>query len=361
MMMKKSLVALAVAGVLTVSATANAMEVVGKSLEVYGKVHVSLDNVDNEVHKNTGLASNSSRLGFKGETALNDALKGIWQIESKIVYDNGGKSAFVGRNTFFGLKDGWGSLKVGYHDTPFKDVRGMFDMFGDTVGDARNLMGSSSSTSGNALDVRADNVIMYNSPSTGGFAFNALYSTAYKAANQDGQDNNNENAYSLNATFKTGGLFAALGYQKLNTVDAAGDKQYELKGTRAVLTYKMGMFKVGGMYEHADGGNYDNNRLNRNAYGVNAAFTSGDSTFKVQYVKAKASDLAAGNDGGKQTTVGWFYKVAKPTTMYLMYNELQNDPNASFFIKGGHDTDVYAASAPGTKIKAVSLGLMHSF
>ncbi|MEJ2509700.1 MAG: porin, partial [Gammaproteobacteria bacterium] len=122
-MMKKSFVAVAVAGALSVPAAANAADVLGKNLQIYGKVHLSLDSVDNGADKNLSLASNSSRLGFKGQYDVSDSLQGIWQIESKVVYDNGGKSAFVGRNTFAGLKGGFGTIAAGYKDTPFKDIR----------------------------------------------------------------------------------------------------------------------------------------------------------------------------------------------------------------------------------------------
>ncbi|HKK04423.1 MAG TPA: porin [Gammaproteobacteria bacterium] len=356
-MMKKTLVAVAVAGALSVPAAANAADVLGKNLQIYGKVHLSLDSVDNGADKNLSLASNSSRLGFKGQYDVSDSLQGIWQIESKVVYDNGGKSAFVGRNTFAGLKGGFGTIAAGYKDTPFKDIRGKFDIFGDTVGDARNLVGTSSSTS-TSLDIRAKNMIEYSSPTVGGLQFNGMYSTAWDAQSVAGQDNNDYSAMSLNLLYHTGDLGFYVGWQKAKTGPAGDD----VKGTRVAATYDVGAARIGAMYEKTDGGNNDAGRINRSAYGVNVAFEmDSDNKIKLQYVKAGESDLAGGNDGGKQYSVGWDHKLGKATSMYVMYNSLKNDPNAVFRIKGGHDTDVYTPAAAGDTVKAFSVGFIQKF
>ena len=68
-------------------------------------------------------------------------MTGFYKIEGSISFaDSGGEIDH--RAAYAGLKGGWGGLLLGYRDTPFKDVRGKFDVFGDTVGDARNIIGS---------------------------------------------------------------------------------------------------------------------------------------------------------------------------------------------------------------------------
>src|SRR5690625_7542414 len=60
------------------------------------------------------------------------------QIEQQVDYDNG--EAFTSaRDTFVGVRGSFGMVRVGQFDTPFKRARGPVNLFGDLVGDMRNL------------------------------------------------------------------------------------------------------------------------------------------------------------------------------------------------------------------------------
>jgi len=62
---------LLVSAVLT-PVVANAIEVSGKDLEIYSKIHMSVDFSDRDdpavVNDGLSISSNSARLGFKGKT-----------------------------------------------------------------------------------------------------------------------------------------------------------------------------------------------------------------------------------------------------------------------------------------------------
>ena len=213
--MNKKLIALAVSAGLAMPGFANAAEVAGKALEIYGKVHVSIDSVSAKdatggSNNNTSISGNSSRLGFKGEGAVG-GMTGFYKYEASIKTDEGGGS-IDHRGAYIGLKGSGGSVLVGYKDTPFKDVRGMFDIFGDTVGDARNIMGSIDGT--DTFNVRATNVLEYSSPNAGGFQANVMYSTAYNKQETQGQDNNDHSLTSLNLKYKANRLLVAAGYEE---------------------------------------------------------------------------------------------------------------------------------------------------
>ena len=342
--MSRKALALAVAATLTVPATASAYEVVGKQLEIYGKVHVSADFVDNDTDSELALASNSSRLGFKGLTAINDNLDALYQIESKIVFDEGG-TEFATRNTFVGLFGDFGKVLFGYQDTPLKNVRGTFDLFGDTVGDARNIM--------NEANFRARNSLQYVSPSFNGLSLAALYSTSYADSETDeGLEDNDTQMFSVGLGYELNGLELAAAYESADAELSAN----EIDAARIAASYGFGPFTVGAIYEQIDLGDDS-----RDAYGVNAAYKTGPTTFKVQYVAADEWDNIADSDGS-QLTLGVDYKLAKHTTLYGAYNILENgDGTADYQIKGGHDTDVYSVAAAGDEISVFSVGLIHSF
>ena len=140
--MKSRLIPLvaAVASVITMSAHATG-PIDGK---VYGKLRVSADYIKTQQSgkqdQSTGaLESHASRIGFKGETPLKDmnGLSVIYQAEYGIdgnITGNSGKN-WTTRNTFVGLKSGFGTLIGGTHDTPFKSSQGHVDQFNDVDGD----------------------------------------------------------------------------------------------------------------------------------------------------------------------------------------------------------------------------------
>lgn len=342
--MNKQILALAVASALSVPAAASAAQVVGDALEIYGKVHVSLDAVDNDTDSNLSIASNSSRLGFKGTMDLNEALDAFYKIESKVVFDESG-SNLASRNTYVGVSGGWGSILTGYRDTPLKDVRGKFDLFGDTVGDARSVLGNSGT-----FDTRAKNVLMYSLPKTGGFDLDAMYSTAYDGDDIAGQDDNDFDLTSVRAGYKINGFYIT-GAIESQSQGAADD----LEAMRAVATYALKNTRFGFIWENLDFGADE-----QSGYGLNAAYKMGANTFKAQYLITDESDNGTDN-GASMLSVGVDHKLAKTTSLYAMYSVVDNDANAGFQIAGGHDSDKYAVATPGDSVSALSLGMVHKF
>ncbi|KAB7623176.1 porin [Alkalilimnicola sp. S0819] len=351
--MKKTAIAAAIAAVVALPSTAGAYEIIGKHLEVYGKAHVSVDFADNDRDSAVAIASNSSRLGFKGVTAVSDQLDVLYQIESKIVFDEGGAN-FAGRNTYVGLGGDFGKVLIGNQDTPFKGVRGTFDLFGDTVGDARNLLGvyavgTAVSDIGNR---RAKNSIQYLSPSIGGFAAKAMYSSSYNDTELPGGiEDNDFDLYSVSGSYKLGGLTLAAGYERANSAL----NNDESDGYRLAANYKFNAFTLGAIAERIERGN-----IERDAYGINGAFSFGPNKLKLQYVYADEIDGIDDSDAS-QLTLGFDHKLGKKTTLYAAYNLLDNNDAAGYRIKGGHDTDVYEVNAVGDDVSAFSIGLVHSF
>src|SRR5574340_1647481 len=182
--MKKSLIALAVAGVVSAPAFAATSNV-----DVYGKLHVSVSVFDdqNTAAEDTQVSSNASRIGFKGAEDLGGGLSAIWQIESGVNLDEQ-SGTWASRNSFVGLKGDWGTAIAGNHDTPLKLVGRAVDLFGDTMADSRNVLGGGS-------DMRAKNTVAYITPSFSGLTIAAAYTN----------DPKNEGTQ-INPSVLTGGL-----------------------------------------------------------------------------------------------------------------------------------------------------------
>src|SRR5512139_1010765 len=215
--MKKSLIALAVAGAFAAPAFAAT-----ENVDVYGKLHMSVSVFSDQQETTLGgvhagindvqISSNASRIGFKGAEDLGGGLSAIWQIESGVNLDEQ-SGTWASRNSFVGLKGEWGTAIAGNHDTPLKLVGRAVDLFGDTMADSRNVMGGGS-------DIRAKNTVAYISPSFSGFSIAAAYTNDPAAEGTklnpaglprtgtekqlDTGDQDSNGAFNVNATYTNG-------------------------------------------------------------------------------------------------------------------------------------------------------------
>ena len=362
-------IALALGATLVSPAAMADVDLAGKAVQIYGKLHASIDSYDRgaataAIAEPGGIevASNSSRLGFKGEKELGNGLSGVWKLESTI--DVSGESGTLSsRNRYVGLGGSWGNVLVGIRDTPFKDLGGDYTLFGDTVGDYRALLGSvSAAGSDKEFTLRAQNMVQYDVRS-GGFSAALLYSA--DPENKNSPDGGNGVAGQFKNTaagvalgYAIGGLNVGAAWEKHTNIDAADGKS--AKGVRVGVKYKLSALQLGGIYEKLSDDGYGA-AIDRSAYGLNAAYRIGEFMLAAQYLKAAESKLAGGGDGATQYTVGGYYNLAKEMQLYLAYAALKNDPNASFQLaRDGHGT-AFAPTQAGETVSAISVGGSYSF
>ncbi len=311
--MKKSLIALAVAGAFAAPAFAATSNV-----DVYGTVRMSLDFNNNAapLEDNVTVSDRVSRIGFKGSEDLGGGLKAVWQIEHQLnataaplVAD----AAFGGsglRNTFVGLSGGFGTALIGRHDTPYK-LGGSADLFGDTAADSQASTGIIGF--GN-FDLRVNGTVAYVSPEFSGFhAAIAVVPGEQSAAGSTA--NGMMDAYSMVGVYKNGPLNASLAYENHdNLVDESAWK--------VNVGYAIGDVKLGATYEKQSDVGGVANRDNK-ALLLSVAYGMGPITLMAQYGD-RNHDVAA-NDLTR-FTLGVGYALSKRTNVYAAYNsdELNN-------------------------------------
>ena len=344
--MKKSLIALAVAGVVSAPAFAATSNV-----DVYGKLHVGLSFYDDSNMSDTQVSSNASRIGFKGTEDLGGGLAAIWQIESGVNLDEQ-NGTWASRNSFVGLKGGFGTALIGNHDTPLKLVGRAVDLFPDTIADSRNVLGVGS-------DTRGDNVVAYISPTWTGFSFAAAYSTDPVSAASNAGDVADRSLYNLSATYANGPVFVGFGYGDGDYHEANGlGAQYRL-----AAGFTFGNFKLVGEYDSLEddsttvgtlAGDYD-------AWMVGGSFTMGAMVFKANYMQGEYDTVGTNYIDPEQWTVGMDYNLSKRTSVYVLYADGQN-----ITLGAGGGTSDQVAGFPASAIadddnSAFSVGVMHSF
>lgn len=333
--MKKSLIALAVAGSFAAPAFAATSNV-----DVYGKMHMSVSLFDDQPTgiNDVQISSNASRIGFKGSEDLGGGLAAIWQIESGINLDEQSGS-FATRNSFVGLKGNFGTALLGNHDTPLKLVGRTVDLFGDTIADSRNVMGGGS-------DTRAKNTAAYMSPSFSGLNFAAAYSTDLNST--AGGDLDDRGSYNLSATYTNGPLFAGLAFGDGDAHEAVNLGAH----WRAAAGYTLGNLKFVGQYDSLNGNTSAD--ADYDAWMLGAAYTMGAMVFKANYMDG---DIDGTSNDPTQWTVGVDYNLSKRTMAYALY------ANGEYVTlgAGAGGSDRISSGVAGGDISAFSVGVVHNF
>ncbi len=324
--MKKSLIALAVAGTFAApaafAATAN--------VDVYGRLNVSIED-SNGTNVTPQVTDRQSIVGFKGSEDLGGGLKGIWQIEQTISghADGVGGGNLATRNSFVGLSGGFGTVLVGRHDTPYKLSTVRLDPFSDTVADYNGDGGALPTTGKDGFvdlvqathDHRSNNAVAYISPNFNGFSFaGALVMTNRNATAGDNEGDKTSDAISLSGTYANGPIFATLAYQKvedLTTGQGAGTIE-KTPAWKLGLGYSFGDTRVGFVYEDVDGKNPAGVKLlDRKSWLVNGVHTMGPIVLKAQY--GQVDDKTAANNDGTKFSLGADYNLSKRTSAGIAY------------------------------------------
>jgi len=351
--MKKKLIAIAVGAAMAVPAVAMA------DVTFYGRAHISVDYLDDGAdYSETNLSSNSSRLGFKGDHQINPNLEAFFQIEQQISFTSGGSDGdstdFATRDTFVGLRSNdFGAVQIGRFDSPFKVARGPANLFGDQVGDMRNL-----TRFGNGrFDERYDNTIQYTTPSMGGFNAKLAYSM-YEG--QWAVEDEDSDALSMSLNYAGGPLEASLAYEQVEEDSSRGERD----GIRAAAAYKLtDAFKLVGFYQTVD---HDSPiQANRDAwssdvYGLGGEFKVASNTALKAMWMTRDSD--ADNADADMWVVGVEHKLDKAVRVYANYAVIDNDDNsAQVPWEQARSANERLVTAAGEEASGFSVGLRYDF
>lgn len=354
--MKKSLIALAVASVVSAPAFAATANV-----DVYGRMAYSVDYVDTNDLVGDGAdvvtgRDNVSRFGLKGTEDLGNGLAAIWQIESAL----GGSIGL--RNTFIGLSSkSLGTVVLGRHDTPYKMSTGSLDIFSDTAGDYNTIIGTTAD--GTIYDTRAAGTIAYLSPTWTGFSFAAAYvegkvnenATPLTAANDNNQ------AYSVMGKYVNGPIFATVAYETVsgNALNVGGTTATDnTEAFKAGLGVKLGALQLGAIYEMIDSDEAASVN-ERDAYYVNAMYSIGAFDLKAAYGMAKDGDDAVTSTEMDYYAVGVDYNLSKRTKLFSVYTALANGTDTDL-VQATSNTNQFSGQL-GQDVEILSVGVAHTF
>jgi predicted porin len=262
----------------------------GGEITAYGNLDVSIDDTSKDVRPlslngatapvgNFGwmpaISTNLSYLGVRGFQRLPgmeanflyqlelgfdiSATPGLKENNSSL--SNTVNGTMFNRNTYVGLgSQEWGAVKIGKTDAPYKNSTAAFNPFAGQIGDYSVIMGNTGGDNRVEFATRLDHAIWYESPTIGGFQFNALFAPGQNRDTDSGNiaagesdcaggnvpqsggnlpvacnDGSFSNAASANLSYTNGPFYATVAYERHEAVNRQSDIT-AIYGTAALPT-----------------------------------------------------------------------------------------------------------------------------
>lgn len=325
--MKKSLIALTLAA-LPVAAMAD--------VTLYGtvKAGVEVSRVKNQGVKTktaTQIADFGSKIGFKGQEDLGNGMKAIWQLEQKASIA-GTNSGWGNRQSFIGLKGGFGTVRVGNLNTVLKDSGDNVNAW-ESGSNTENVLGLGTIGRVESREIS----VRYDSPVFAGFSGSVQYVPRDNANDKDKYTHkqSSRESYHAGLKYENAGFFGQYAgsfakYADLNTdrkrvavddADANPVKDYQVH--RVVAGYDANdlYVSVAGQYEAAKNNTGvaadQGKKHEQTQVAATAAYHFGNVTPRVSYAhgfKAKVNGVKEASYQYDQVIVGADYDFSKRTS-----------------------------------------------
>jgi len=341
-----SLRAVSIAALLASSAFAASAQ---STVTVYGVVDMYLQYAKG-TKSVTSIESgglSGSRLGFKGAEDLGGGLKTIFQLEMGLAADTGastqGGLAF-GRQAYVGLSSSdLGTVTLGRQYIPQFNVLDTFDPFATGAGSAASS-GIVSTTS------RANNSVVYQSPTVSGFSATALLSLGESSTTPKTAGNQ----YSLGAQYAAGPFSAGLAWRQVKS-----DATHPEVATYTLLTaaYDFGSFSLTGGAQSVRnlGGVATADRTEAFAGVLVPVSANGTVNAGVGYGKTKDVDGTAAS----QYSLGYTHALSKRTKVYSVLTYIRNGDATAYTSDSA--TGAGPATTAGQNVSGVQFGIRHAF
>lgn len=346
--MKKTLIAAAILSGFAGAAMA-------QNVTIYGIVDASVVRIDNGTDSLIRLDSGrnaASRLGFRGSEDLGGGLKATFNLEHGFNVDNGSMATantFFSRWAWVGLEGGFGAVRAGRQDSPFRTALNVIDPFAN-AGMAGSIDYFGYSTDLDPPDggvtslERVSNQVTYILPKDlGGLNGSVAYQFGENAAGSKPGS-----SWAGNVGYNVGGLALQLAYSRQN--DTAGYvNDYLLGGA-----YDFGFLKLhAGYHQTKSEDGFATPEIDIQAFLVGVTVPLGEAMKLRGWYIDNSVDHASGYDS-QAFALSLTYALSKRTQFYTTFVMTDNDTNSRM---GALST----ATPAGEKTNAIAFGIQHNF
>ena len=397
--MKKSLIAVAVAGLfaapaamaeVTISGAINVGIQVGKSSA--GSVAANKSLTTNQ------LGANYSHMDIESVDDIGNGNKVIFHYQFDISGTSSAQVPLAGgavgnRNSFLGVAGGWGAFKMGTNENVYERFQYVSDPLDGAVGVGGNLnilatpgagaifqVGQHSGTPQVDFYRRTEQQVWYESPNWSGFSFEFDYSlSAFKTSSTPTAPGLDPKVISIGGKFQPEGapfyvdlafeqhkdmfgltaitaltptLTAANGKSsKDNAIEIGGGWMFGDLGLN--VRYEMLKYKEDGVTSTA----VTEYKRNAEWIGVKYSLPSGYVGAELGIAqKGKTNVGSVDKTGAKMFGVGYFHNLSKQSQLQFIYARTDNDDNATYAQAGAPN-----GGSPGSKHDVATVTIKHTF
>jgi predicted porin len=347
LLMKKHLIAAAVAAAVAAPAFA-------QNVTVYGRMDLGYQDLDRKVVNGTSASAGSistkgieqgglggSNIGFRGTEDLGSGLRALFQLEYGITPQNNG-AVGAARDSFVGLAGGFGTLRVGRLSLGYKTVNDRYtangggwgvgyngfeivDVAGERVGENLGLA-SNNRALPNFTFARTNNAIDYQTPSVSGFTGRLSYAVGSSQTTGDAAKIETAGANQTQVGFGYSAGALALDYANMKDKDStAAGVSNKYSGNNFGVSYNFGVAQVLFMYSDLERKNAQTvggaeTKTDVDYYTIGARIPLGAARLQISYTDGEIKQGANKWDtSGYQ--LGAIYAFSKRTEAYALYGD----------------------------------------
>ncbi|MCB1889139.1 MAG: porin [Rhodocyclaceae bacterium] len=326
---------------------------------VYGVADIALgygksdDKIFTGVIGAGGLAG--PRFGLRGSEDLGDGLSLLFTIEQGYNIGNGQElrpNRTFGRQSWVGLKGGFGTVSAGYQYAPGYLVPYKYQVMLGTPGLAPRSIAAFGGgyTITPASPARWDNSLRY-AGDFGGVGVQAIYAFHAQQSDDGTSDRKDDDRWGLSLTYDGGPIGVGVVYHNVGSGSDADDTREVLVGA----AYDLGVAKLVGTWskKDADGSTAGDNTI------VSAGVIVPVGAAGTVHVGAAKLNPRGDDNNSHNVTLGYIQTLSKRTSAYAAVNRLTFDDGATYTgTPGASPTSVATA---GESTNSLIVGISHKF
>ena len=287
---------------------------------------------------------NGSRIGFRGEEALGNGLKAVFNVTMGFRVDR--NSSFDRtRHSWVGLAGNFGAVTLGRHEVA------PVGWLGDTTSNGLTTVYPANTGHGNAFSlmntgVRWDNAFQYESPNVSGFQARVIYALGEQVRDSFSDATTDGSSYGLGVRYANGPIYATLMYNARN--ESASGVDDDAKAWAIGGAYDFKVVRVAANYiEQKDG---DEKKRFLISLGVSVPVGKAGTVRAeiMQFKDKRVQDNKASGFG-----IGYDYDLSKRTRIYTAISRINNDDGV-YYGNGN-------VAAIGENNTNFAFGIRHSF
>jgi predicted porin len=312
-----------------------------QGLTLYGRMVLSVNHVTTGSSDVIELRDNASRFGMRGVEDLGGGMAAVYGLEFGLNADSGASTNPMLRNSYVGLRGGWGTVALGRLDSANPTGSPIYSQITALTHFAPNDAGATATSTAmqNARN-RTSNSLGYVSPTWSGFNVRARYYLGGAGTATEAEDA--QKSLDLGLNYSLGKFKAGVGFSKDTRRGGLANNQFDDKwhaGVNYEVLPGLELYAVGGVDKYK---NTATTRENVEYRQLGAAYTRGSHKVVVNYFERDVQSSLRGER--KRYQLSYQHFLSKRTDLQLYF-----------------DNDGIDSSRSNVRVRAIGTGIRHNF